>query len=207
MKRTQLIVGAAVAALVIGFLLFRPDTLFFDNAVDESLDDAFAAPTTDASVADDPIDDEQTEDSAGVVDSIPDDSMTDETMTDETRTDETVAPTTTASAGPVSVATGSFVGVDHTASGSAAIYEQDGSYVLRFEDDTDIQNGPDLYVWLVPDTDWHSPGEDHLELGTLKGNLGGQNYELPAEYDPEVHRHVLVWCLRFGVPFAAAELG
>jgi hypothetical protein len=41
----------------------------------------------------------------------------------------------------------------------------------------------------------------------LKGTVGGQNYELPADFDPELHRTVLIWCLRFAVPFAAAKLG
>ena len=80
-------------------------------------------------------------------------------------------------------------------------------YVL-FEDDTDIQNGPDLYVWVLPaeDYDGGDPVE-YLDLGKLKGNVGGQNYELPDNFDPDVHQTVLIWCLRFGVPFAAVPLG
>lgn len=79
--------------------------------------------------------------------------------------------------------------------------------MLRLEDDTDIQNGPDLYVWLLADTDYRggTPPE-FLDLGRLKGNVGGQNYVLPAEYDPALHRTVLIWCQRFAVPFAVASL-
>ena len=106
----------------------------------------------------------------------------------------------------MAVASGSFFGIDHAAEGTATIYSRDGDYVLRFEDDTDIQNGPDLYVWVTADTDWETPGE-YLDLGKLKGNVGGQNYPLPEGFDPDVHRNVLIWCLRFAVPFAAAELG
>jgi hypothetical protein len=79
--------------------------------------------------------------------------------------------------------------------------------VLRFEDDTDIQNGPDLYVWLLADTSYESgTPEEYIDLGLLKGTVGGQNYQLPDEFDPETHRAVLIWCLRFAVPFAAASL-
>jgi hypothetical protein len=70
-----------------------------------------------------------------------------------------------------------------------------------------IQNGPDLYVWLLA-ADSYDGGTpvDYIDLGTLKGTVGGQNYALPEEFDPAVHRTVLVWCLRFSVPFAAAPL-
>ena len=50
----------------------------------------------------------------------------------------------------VDVVSGSFVGIDHQAAGTATVYLQNGRYVLRFEDDTEIQNGPDLYVWVLP---------------------------------------------------------
>lgn len=80
--------------------------------------------------------------------------------------------------------------------------------MLRFEDDTELSNGPDLYVYLLP-TESYDGGNppDFLDLGRLTGNQGSQNYQLPAEFDPDVHRTVLIWCLRFAVPFAAAPLG
>jgi hypothetical protein len=79
--------------------------------------------------------------------------------------------------------------------------------VLRFEDDTDIQNGPDLYVWLLAGDSYESGTPDeYIDLGLLEGTVGGQNYVLPDEFDPEIHRTVLIWCLRFAVPFAAAPL-
>ena len=79
--------------------------------------------------------------------------------------------------------------------------------MLRFEDDTDIQNGPDLFVWVLESSsyDGGDPGE-FIDLGKLKGNVGGQNYALPAEFDPDVHQFVLIWCKRFSVPFAASPL-
>ncbi|MDJ0792522.1 MAG: DM13 domain-containing protein [Acidimicrobiia bacterium] len=98
--------------------------------------------------------------------------------------------------------------MDHSAEGTATVYQFQGDSVLRFEDDTDIQNGPDLWVYVLP-TDDYAKGDDlgdFINLGKIKGNVGGQNYELPAEYDPAIHQFVMIWCLRFDVPFAASPL-
>lgn len=178
--------GLALAVAIAAFLAFRPDKLFVDDRVDESLDDAFASAveTTSTSAA-----------SAAVGE------------TPTTAPDATTTTTTTVAADPVAVSSGAFYGIDHSATGTATVYEQDGRFVLRFEDDTDIQNGPDLYVWVLAEPDYGGgQPTDYLDLGTIKGNVGGQNYDLPAEFDPAVHRSVLVWCLRFTVPFAAAPL-
>ena len=196
MKRRNLVVLAVILVGVAGFVAFRPDKLFVDDRVDEDLASAFVTSTTEPDSTE-PISTEPTTSlpAAGAA-----------TDTTEAASGSTSSSTATQpEPGPVQVSTGDFVGVDHSATGTAAIFEQNGTFVLRFEDDTDIQNGPDLFVWLVEGTDWSNPGE-FLDLGKLKGNVGGQNYTLPAEYDPEIHRHVLIWCLRFAVPFAAAEL-
>ncbi len=193
-RHRTVIVSVGLVVLVAGFLAFRPDKLFVDDRVDESLAEAFAPPpstdvpsptttTTTAPPAAGP--------GAGEASTT-------------TTTTTTSAPE---AAGPVAVLVGDFTGIDHAAEGTATVYEQEGRFVLRFEDDTDIQNGPDLYVWVLAD-DTYAGGDpgDYVDLGKIKGNVGGQNYELPADYDPAVHQTVLIWCLRFGVPFAAAPL-
>ena len=195
-KRNRLlIVGLGLVVLVGGFLAFRPDKLFVDDAVDESLAEAFA----DAGSLDTPAE-------PSVDSSIPEVVTNDNS--EPVATSVSTTTTTIAVAEPAEITSGEFYGIDHSAAGTAAVYQQDGRFVLRFEDDTDIQNGPDLYVWVLAagDYDGGDPTE-YLDLGTLKGNIGGQNYELPDGYDPEVHQTVLIWCLRFGVPFAAAPLG
>ena len=40
----------------------------------------------------------------------------------------------------------------------------------------------------------------------LKGNIGGQNYEVPAGIDPLLYNEIWVWCRAFSVPFAKAVL-
>ena len=45
-----------------------------------------------------------------------------------------------------------------------------------------------------------------LELGTLKGNIGDQNYDIPADADLAKYRAVTIWCKRFSVNFGTAPL-
>ncbi|MCO4835109.1 MAG: DM13 domain-containing protein, partial [Acidimicrobiaceae bacterium] len=45
-----------------------------------------------------------------------------------------------------------------------------------------------------------------IDLGDLKGNIGSQNYEIPVGIDLDRYSTVVIWCVRFGVAFGAAEL-
>ena len=146
------ILGVLAGILIIGFLAFRPDKLFVDDVVDESLEDAFGAaagaeptPTTEATTT--------TTTTTPSTTASESDQPTSTTTTTTTTTTPTTT-TTTEPPGPVAVTSGSFFGIDHRAEGTATIYEQDGRFVLRFEDDTDIQNGPDLWVWVLPSDDY-----------------------------------------------------
>jgi len=185
-KTRWLVVTGLTVVGVIAFLLFRPDTLFTEVRSDETLEEAFA-PTTSTTTT---IGDATTSTLVAPSTTLPDESTT-----------------TLANAGPIAVTMGQFRGIDHSAEGTATIYESDGQFVLRLEEDTRIQNGPDLYVWLIEGEDYEGgTPATFIDLGVLKGTVGGQNYDLPADFDPDVARTVLVWCLRFAVPFAAAPL-
>ncbi len=45
-----------------------------------------------------------------------------------------------------------------------------------------------------------------IDLGSIKGNEGDQNYTLPAALDLNKYQAVTIWCARFGVNFATAPL-
>jgi hypothetical protein len=45
-----------------------------------------------------------------------------------------------------------------------------------------------------------------VDLGGLKGNIGPQNYEIGSDVDLDRYSTVVIWCVRFGVAFGAAEL-
>jgi hypothetical protein len=107
------------------------------------------------------------------------------------------------------LATGTFRGLDHDASGSASLVRVDGTLYVRFEKDFQVLNGPDLLVYLSK----HDASSDasrfatgFVSLGELKGNRGSQNYAIPAKVDPAEYRSVVVWCRRFNVGFAVAPL-
>ncbi len=127
--------------------------------------------------------------------------------------DEPVEPTAEEpppppAAGPVLLGAGRFVGLaGHSGTGDAGLFQSpEGSLVLRFEN-FDIQNGPDLEVYLVPGADQTSLAEGSIHLGALKGNVGDQNYELPegTELAPGSYT-ALVWCEAFSVEFVGATI-
>jgi hypothetical protein len=112
------------------------------------------------------------------------------------------------------VASGEFGAVDaiHKGEGTAAIVRlTDGQWVLRLDDDFRVTNGPDLYVYLSSapsprsSTELHADGA--FEVAQLKGNVGGQNYELPPDLDLGQFRSVVIYCRRFTTVFSTAELG
>lgn len=112
--------------------------------------------------------------------------------------------------GPINLGGGEFRDADelHMGKGTATVYElEDGGRVLRLED-FEVTNGPDLHVLLVRDSD--PTGRDdvigYLDLGSLKGNIGDQNYEIPADVDLAEYGSVVIYCKPFHVVFAVASL-
>lgn len=108
------------------------------------------------------------------------------------------------------LSSGSFHSVAHESRGTASIYQlADGRRILRFTN-FETSNGPDVHVYLIAAND-ASDSETvkkagFLELGSLKGNIGDQNYDLPADADLAKYRAVTIWCKRFSVNFGTAPL-
>ncbi len=108
------------------------------------------------------------------------------------------------------VAEGQFAGTDsfHQGSGQAMIYQNSDQRVLRFEEFS-VTNGPDLHVILSkhPAPSGRSDiGEDYIDLGSLKGNIGSQNYDIPDNVDLSEYESVVIYCVPFHVVFATAAL-
>jgi hypothetical protein len=177
------LIGALVAYLAFG--VFGVHTLFIDDEVDEA-GPVFAsgAVAGDAAASDD--------------DPAP-----------EAELDQDDARAPAAEPEIVTVVSGSFIGRSHPAEGTALVLT-DGTEqrFLRFEDFS-TDNGPDLNVYLStapPDADESAFDDDFIDLGDLKGNIGSQNYEIPPDVDLSRYQSVVIWCVRFGVAFGAAEL-
>ena len=134
--------------------------------------------------------------------------------TEETQPTTTQPPTeetqpTTTQPQIIVEASGSFIDRSHPTEGSAAVLGNgSGQRFLRFEDFR-TDNGPDLNVYLSAAPTGAPAGQfddDFVDLGDLKGNVGSQNYEIPAGLDLDRYSTVAIWCVRFSVVFGVAEL-
>lgn len=104
---------------------------------------------------------------------------------------------------------GRFHSNAHPTRGTATVQLlRDGSLALRFTD-FETSDGPDVQIYLVASADVQDAvdvARGFVNLGALKGNIGDQNYAIPAGTDLTRYRAVSVWCRRFGVNFGAAPL-
>jgi hypothetical protein len=131
---------------------------------------------------------------------------------DKTVNEESPGASTIAASdkGPALLAKGTFKGLAHESQGLASVYRLvDGKRVLRLTEFA-TSNGPDVHVYLtaaaVEKGNAAIKQAGFVDLGSMKGNKGNQNYEIPANIDVNKFRNVAIWCARFGVNFAQATL-
>ena len=117
---------------------------------------------------------------------------------------------TSAASGPMSLAKGNFKSLAHETKGVATIYKlADGKQTLRLTE-FETSNGPDVHVYLTAAE--VAKGSDavkaagFVDLGSMKGNKGDQNYDVPADVDLTKYKTVTIWYARFGVNFGLAPL-
>jgi hypothetical protein len=108
------------------------------------------------------------------------------------------------------LASGTFHSVLHPTEGVATIYSVgDGSRILRLTNFR-TSNGPDVHVYMVAADDAKDSASvqraGFIDLGTIKGNIGDQNYTLGSDVDLSKYHAVSVWCKRFSVNFGTAPL-
>ena len=161
MRKRNALIGLAIVVAVSGWYAFRPERLFVNTTVNESLG-AVAA-------------------SAGATE-----------------------------AAPTTLAMGNFHSNAHDTKGTATVLDLGGGRrVLRLTN-FETSNGPDVRVYLVaaPDVQDNNTVKTagFVELGPMKGNIGDQNYDIPASVDLANYRTVTIWCKRFSVNFGSAPL-
>jgi Electron transfer DM13 len=157
MSKRNIVIGAGVLALAVGWYAFRPELLFINKTVNEAFPGG-------ASIE----------------------------------------------KGPTAIAKGSFKSLAHETKGTASIYQLgNGKRALRLTE-FETSNGPDVHVYLTAAE--VEKGSDaikaagFIDLGSMKGNKGDQNYDLPADVDLNQYKNVTIWCARFGVNFGEAAL-
>lgn len=201
-RLVAVIAGVVVLLAVIG-VWFQPQALLFDTVVDEDFPEGAdeSASAADGSAGD-------ADGSAGDADGASDDAGG---SSDDTAADPGEASAAQEeAAGAVKLVAGTFEERNnHRITGSATVYElDDGSRTLRLEP-FESENGPDLVVYLTAADhadDDEALGDDFVTLGELKGNVGNQNYDVPADVDLDRYDTAVIWCRRFTVSFGAADL-
>jgi hypothetical protein len=119
-------------------------------------------------------------------------------------------PSANSASAPQTIESGTFHSVLHPTQGTATVYRiADGSRVIRFTN-FKTSNGPDVHIYMVAADDATDNASvsraGFLDLGSIKGNIGDQNYALGPDVDLSKYRTVSVWCKRFSVNFGAAPL-
>ena len=183
-RRTWIWLAAALVVVALGaFVLvwFQPQKLLYDDEVSEALP-SVAAPSADEQGG------EAAEGGGG-------------------GTTSPSAPPVPAE--PVDLATGTFVSREHETVGTARVVRlPDGQVIVRLEG-FETSNGPALFVYLSQNpADGEEAAFDDaaVDLGALKGNVGDQNYAVPAGVDATGYTSVVIWCDRFDAAFGAADL-
>ena len=197
-KRKSILISTGVVAFGLLWYLFRPDALVISKTVNEP----FPAAEETGSMMN------ENHSSSSHPSSSP---MQEPAMAHTSEMAHSSMGGSPAIAGePVEIAAGSFHSNAHETKGRATIYRlDDGRRVLRLTQ-FKTSNGPDVRVYLVAAADVQKEAAAKkagiVDLGALKGNVGDQNYDIPAGLDLSKYRAVSIWCRRFTVNFGAAPL-
>jgi len=189
-KRIWIIVAAVILIPIAGVAWWLGSPLLFDDVVNEEFPLSYSATIPEDTTQ------EEVEKVMEVLARVEDE--TDEPMPKDM--DETA------------LKTGSFHDADrfHKGEGQATIHVlEDGTRVLRLEEFR-VTNGPSLRVILATTADPSSSDEviqgSYIDLGTLKGNVGSQNYPIPDDADLSAINSIVIYCQPFKAVFSVATL-
>ena len=101
------------------------------------------------------------------------------------------------------IAVGTFVGLEgHDAEGTVRLVKLDKYYYLKFGDDFEVTEGPELFVYLGRDGEYLG----NTLIGPLRGNSGPRTYHVPTSISADEFNEVWVWCRKLSAPWARAVL-
>jgi hypothetical protein len=98
--------------------------------------------------------------------------------------------------------TGTLVSNSKTTSGTVKVVRGTDNVVRLVFENVSTGNGPDVRVWLSPNT----TANPYQEVGILKATSGSFSYELGNSIDYTTNSRVLIWCVDFSVLFGHAVL-
>ena len=100
------------------------------------------------------------------------------------------------------IKSGTFVSNGKTTSGTVRIVAGQNNTVKLVFENFSTGNGPDVRVWLSPNT----TADNYLELGELKAVTGTFSYDLNSSIDYIINNRVLIWCEDVNLLFGHAVL-
>lgn len=86
--------------------------------------------------------------------------------------------------------------------GSLQIIEKNNEKYLKFSNNFKITNRPSLTIFLST-----TPlGKEKISISKLNGNIGTQEYKIPASINITIHKYLLIIDSESNKPYAYAEL-
>jgi hypothetical protein len=199
--RTKIIIGIMTAIIVITFVIYTISPLLINTVINEPLPPSSVS--SDFQRFMNMTENERIEAANNMTQKQKEIIMTVAAKDNNTISENLSVATMSASSNETLI--GNFVGAGdgfHNAEGVGKIIQlADGTDILRLEN-FKATNGPDLYVYLSTD----KTNADIVNLGRLKGNIGNQNYLIPAGTDITKYNTALIWCRAFSVIFGSAQL-
>lgn len=104
-----------------------------------------------------------------------------------------------------------FYNVDKSGKGTVTVYQlPTGETALRFSEDFEVLNDPDLVVWLSevpnPKTSAEIVNAPHTQISALKSTRGSQNYVVPLNVPTSKIKSVALYCVPVPSVYIAAAL-
>jgi len=115
-----------------------------------------------------------------------------------------------AAAAPIEQKSGEWVNKDYKIKGEWSIGQRGDQQIISFNEKFKTKNGPDLKLFLTPqsiDTVNGSNATDNAVLiAVLKKNKGAQEYVLPAGIDLNDYKSLLIHCEAYGVLWGGTSI-
>lgn len=105
---------------------------------------------------------------------------------------------------------GEFAKKKYKVKGSWSVTQKNGQTFIKLSDDFKTKKGPDLKIFLSPQSSGDVTGKTAtrgaVNLGALQSNKGGSEYLVPAGVDIAAFNSILIHCEAYSVLWAAGDL-
>jgi len=119
-------------------------------------------------------------------------------------------PATVYQVAQVNLPSGNFIKKKKSIKGGWSVVQENGQTIIRFAGDFKTKNGPDLKIFLSPQTIQAVNGKTatagSVNLGKLKSTNGTQDYLVPAGVNLANFNSVLVHCEAYSILWGGGAL-